>query len=284
MGQDLTPAHFDDLLLRALREDAPYGDKTSLALSLEGRVLGRITAKQALVVCGLPVALRAFELADPACIVRAETAEGLAVSAGDVIAVVEGPAAALLLAERTALNLLQHLCGVATATRAAVEAVSGTPARIVDTRKTLPGLRTLEKYAVRTGGGWNHRMGLSDGILIKENHIAAAGGSPAEAVRRAKAACGALWRVEVEVRDLEEYGQVLDAGADVVLLDNMTVEDMARAAAERRPGVLLEASGNMTLERLPSVAATGVDLISMGALTHSVHAADLSFGIEAVGT
>jgi nicotinate-nucleotide pyrophosphorylase (carboxylating) len=192
-----------------------------------------------------------------------------------VIGLITGPARSILTGERTALNFVQRLSSIATFTARCVDAVVGTQAKIVDTRKTTPGLRVLEKHAVRMGGGYNHRFGLFDGILIKDNHIAALGGV-AEAVRRARGEAHHLLRVECEVTSLEELSEALAAGADVILLDNMSTQ-MMREAVHRTAGrALLEASGNMTLGRLAEVAETGVDLISMGALTHTVSAADLS--------
>jgi len=278
----MTRQALDGLLLAALQEDAPSGDKTTQALALEAEAAGVFLAKDELVLCGLPAALRAFELADPSCRYEVLVDEGRAAVPQTLIARVVGPLPALLLAERPALNLLQHLSGIATLAKKACDAVAGTGAKILDTRKTLPGFRLLEKYAVRTGGAGNHRMGLSDGILIKDNHIAAVG-SVEEAVRRAKKACGPLWRVEMEVKDLDEFARAVAAGAEVILLDNMSVEDMARAASQRPAHVLLEASGGMTMERLPAVARTGVNFISMGALTHSAKAKDISFEIEKTG-
>lgn len=269
----------DRLLGDALREDAPWGDRTTAALGLTGDGIGALLAKQPLVACGIPAALRTFALADPACRGDALVEEGAEVEAGTALAHIRGPFAALLLAERTSLNLLQRLCGVATRTREACRVVAGTGARVCDTRKTTPLLRSLEKYAVRTGGGVNHRMGLSDGVLIKDNHIAAAGGI-SEAVRRARERAGHLWKVEVEVTSLEGFREAVAAGADAILLDNMSDSEMALAAGERPPGMLLEASGNMSLPRLASVAASGVDLISMGALTHSAGACDISLELE----
>lgn len=277
----MSAQELDALLLRELRADAPYGDKTTEALSLSGEARGEFLAKQDLVVAGLPAALRTFELADSACSWAALFGEGSHVAKGTVIAKVFGPVAALLLAERTALNLLQRLCGIATTTARAVAALDGTATRVLDTRKTTPGLRNLEKYAVRMGGGHNHRMGLSDGILLKDNHIVAAG-SVAAAVASARDNAGPLWKVEVEVADLEMYREALAAGAEVILLDNMSDLDMAKAVAERPRGVLLEASGGMTLDRLRRVAELGVDFISMGALTHSAPAADISMELVLV--
>jgi nicotinate-nucleotide pyrophosphorylase (carboxylating) len=265
----------DALLQRELRADAPYGDKTTEAVGLSGEARAEILAKQDLVVAGLPAALRTFELADASCSWAILAEDGERVSKGTVVAKVYGPVCAILLAERTALNLLQRLCGIATFTAGAVAAVEGTGAMVLDTRKTSPGLRNLEKYAVRTGGGHNHRMGLSDGILLKDNHVAAAG-SVTAAVAAARERCGALWKVEVEVTDLDGYREALAAGAEVILLDNMSDTDMAAAVAQRPSGVTLEASGGMTLDRLRRVASLGVDLISMGALTHSAPSADLS--------
>jgi nicotinate-nucleotide pyrophosphorylase (carboxylating) len=271
----------DALLLRELRDDAPYGDKTTEAVGLAGEARAVFLAKQDLVVAGLPAALRTFALADAACSWIALRGEGARGFKGAPIAEIVGPVPALLLAERTALNLLQRLCGIATATARAVAAVEGTGARVLDTRKTTPGLRNLEKYAVRIGGGQNHRMGLSDGILLKDNHIAAAG-SVTAAVDAARNREGALWKVEVEVVNLEMYREALAAGAEVILLDNMSEADMVRAVEERPRGVLLEASGGMTLERLRRVADMGVDYISMGALTHSAPAADISMEMAPV--
>jgi nicotinate-nucleotide pyrophosphorylase (carboxylating) len=265
----------DALLHRELHADAPYGDKTTEAVGLSGDGRAEVLAKQDLVVAGLPAALRAFELADAACSWAILAEDGERVNEGTVVAKVYGPVCALLLAERTSLNLLQRLCGIATFTAKAVAAVEGTGAKVLDTRKTSPGLRNLEKYAVRMGGGHNHRMGLSDGILLKDNHVAAAG-SVTEAVTAARERCGALWKVEVEVTDLDGYREALAAGAEVILLDNMSDADMAAAVAQRPSGVTLEASGGMTLDRLRRVASLGVDLISMGALTHSAPSADLS--------
>lgn len=278
----MTDHELDELLRRELTCDAPYGDKTTVAVGLSGQAAAEFQAKQDLVIAGLPAALRTFSLVDPTCECSALAQDGTRASKGQIIAKVSGPIGALLLAERTALNLLQRLCGVATCTARAVEAVHGTDAGILDTRKTAPGLRNLEKYAVRMGGGVNHRMGLSDGILLKDNHIAAVG-SIAAAVGKAKANAGALWKVEVEVTTLALFREAIAAGAEVILLDNMSDSEMAQAVSERPSGVLLEASGGMTMERLRKVAEIGVDFISMGALTHSAPAADISMEMAARG-
>ncbi len=279
MGSKLSAGAVDALFRRAFREDAPYGDKTTESLGIRGSGSGLFLAKQVLVACGAASALRAFQIADPSCAVEALVADGAIVEPGTVMGRAEGPLPALLLAERPALNLLQRLCGVATLSRRASEAVAGTGCRVCDTRKTTPGLRLFEKYAVSVGGGLNHRMGLSDAILIKDNHIKAKG-SITEAVRSAKVASGPLWRVEVEVKNISEFREAVVAGADIIMLDNMGEEEMSAAARERPPGVVLEASGNMTLDRLARAAVTGVDLISIGALTHSAPACDISFKIE----
>jgi len=281
MDYGMTPGALDDLLRRALAEDAPHGDRTTDALGLSGAAQAVLLAKQDLVVCGVAASLRTFTLTDPTCRVEALAAEGAQVTPGACLGRVQGPMVTLLLAERAALNLLQRLCGIATFSRLATQAVAGTACRVCDTRKTTPGLRSLEKYAVRTGGATNHRMGLSDGILLKDNHAAAVG-SVGEAVRRAKAAAGHLWKIEAEAKSLSEFREAVGAGADVVLLDNMTDEEMAACVRERPAGLLLEASGNMSLERLPKVAALGVDFISMGALTHSARACDISLELETV--
>ena len=275
----MTRQELDAFLLRAIEEDSPYGDKTVEALSLAGTVSGVFLAKEDFVLCGLQAAFRVFELIDAACAFVPFFEDGKAMKGGDRIGRVAGDLGALLKAERPALNLLQRLSGIATIARSASAEIEGTGAKVLDTRKTTPGLRMLEKYAVRAGGAFNHRMGLSDGILIKDNHIAAVG-SLTEAVRRAKSNAGHLWRVEVEVANLDEFREAVAAGADLILLDNMTVEDMARAASERPGGVLLEASGGMRPGTLRPVAETGVDFISVGALTHSARAVDISFEIE----
>jgi nicotinate-nucleotide pyrophosphorylase (carboxylating) len=275
----MSPQELDRFLLAALSEDAPYGDRTTLALGLEGPGEGVLLAKEHLVVSGLHAAFRVFALADPGCEVHPMASDGDEAEPGTTLARITGPFAALLLAERTALNLLQRMCGVATLTKRCVAAIEGTSAKVLDTRKTTPGMRSLEKYAVRTGGGANHRMGLSDGILIKDNHIAAVG-SIEKAVRRARERGGSLWRIEVEVKSLEEYRQALDSGADVIMLDNMDERQMAEAVSLKPDGVLLEASGGMTLDRIGRVAALGVDFISMGALTHSARAVDISFELS----
>ncbi len=274
--------HVERLLDLALEEDLGQGDVTSEA-TVDAAALGhgRFLAKEDLVVAGTAVAARVFERLGAAC--RFEAADGARVASGTSFGEAQGPMRALLGAERTALNFLQRLSGVATLTRRCVDALarSGGRARLLDTRKTTPGWRALEKEAVRAGGGVNHRFSLGDGILVKDNHVAACGGV-AEAVRRARARGNAALRVEVEVTDLLGLEEAIRAGADVVLLDNMDDAALAEAARRAAGRVLLEASGNMTLERLPRVGASGVDFASMGALTHGARAVDVSFEVEAV--
>ncbi|MGA8890299.1 MAG: carboxylating nicotinate-nucleotide diphosphorylase [Anaeromyxobacteraceae bacterium] len=267
----------------ALEEDLSLGDATSEATIAPGAAgRGTFLAKEDLVLAGTAVAARVFERLGATC--RFDRGDGDRVARGETFGEAAGPMRALLGAERTALNFLQRLSGVATGTRKAVDALAaeGGRTRLLDTRKTTPGWRRLEKEAVRAGGGVNHRFSLGDGILVKDNHVAACGGV-GEAVRRARTRGNAMLRVEVEVVDLPGLEEAVSAGADIVLLDNMDDATMAEAVRRARGRVLLEASGNMTIERLPRVAATGVDFVSMGALTHSARAADVSFEIEPVG-
>ena len=268
-----------ELVAAALAEDIGPGDITSrLTIPEIATATGRFLAKQDGVLCGLDVCRECFRQVDATCRFEALAAEGAHFACGDVLAVVTGPARSILGAERVALNFLQHLCGVATLTRRFVDAVAGTSARVVDTRKTMPGLRALQKRAVRAGGGHNHRFALYDGILLKDNHIAVAGG-----VRQAVAAAVAdrphPLKVEVEVTDTEQLEQAIAAGADVVLLDNMSIEQLRHAVGIVDNRVLTEASGGVTLETVAEIAATGVDYISAGALTHSAPAVDISLEV-----
>ena len=276
VGEALWQGGLEEALRAWLREDLGQGDLTSLLVvpeDIEGEAV--ILAKEGGVLAGLWVAERVFALADPRTAFAPLVAEGARVAEGTEVARVRGPLRGILAGERLALNLLQRLSGFATLTRAYVEALAGTKAQILDTRKTTPGLRALEKYAVRVGGGRNHRYGLFDGILIKENHVRAAGGV-GEAVRRAKARAPHYLKVEVEVRDLAELEEALEAGADLILLDNFPLEALREAVRRVGGRVPLEASGNMTLERAKAAAEAGVDYVSVGALTHSAKALDLS--------
>ncbi len=276
----LNPSDLFKLAGDFLAEDVGRGDITTEAVVLPGvRARGRFIAKQDLIVAGLEVADAVFAVLDSSVEIEAFVTDGDRVRAGEVFARVEGPAEILLTAERTALNLLQHLSGIATLTRAFVEAVAGTRAQIVDTRKTLPGLRLLQKYAVLVGGGRNHRFGLDDGILIKDNHIALAGGVRM-AIERARRHAGHMHKIEVEVSNMDDLREAIEARADIILLDNMPpemVREAVRLIREHAPDVLVEASGGITLENVRAYAEAGVDLISIGALTHSAPAADISF-------
>ena len=276
VGEALWQGGLEEALRAWLREDLGQGDLTSLLVvpeDIEGEAV--ILAKEGGVLAGLWVAERVFALADPRTAFAPLVAEGARVAEGTGGARVRGPLRGSLAGERRARSLLQRLSGIATLTRAYVEALAGTKAQILDTRKTTPGLRALEKYAVRVGGGRNHRYGLFDGILIKENHVRAAGGV-GEAVRRAKARAPHYLKVEVEVRDLAELEEALEAGADLILLDNFPLEALREAVRRVGGRVPLEASGNMTLERAKAAAEAGVDYVSVGALTHSAKALDLS--------
>jgi nicotinate-nucleotide pyrophosphorylase (carboxylating) len=266
----------------ALAEDLGSGDITTLCTVPEGRrVRGRYTAREPGIVCGLPVVKRIFEKLDGGIVLTPLVEEGAEVKKGETLATVEGNARSILAGERTGLNLLQRLSGIATRTRAAVDAVKGTKCRITDTRKTTPGLRALERYAVRCGGGCNHRFNLSDGILIKDNHIVAAGGV-ACAIKAARASAPHTLKIEVEVENLDMLREALEAGADIVMLDNM--DDAAIAEAVKLVGgrALVEASGNMGDRDLAAVAAAGVDIISIGALTHTVRSMDIGLDFEFV--
>ena len=272
----------DEVIRTALQEDIHYLDTTTdLMIPADARASARFLAKAEGVVCGLDVALRVFALLDDAFEAEVYLPEGSHVSPGDLIARVEGHTRALLEGERTALNLLQHMSGIATATAKAVEKVRGTRAVITDPRKTLPGLRALQKYAVTVGGGKNHRFNLSDGAMLKDNHIDAAGGIP-QAVAAIREKLGHMVKLEVETRNLDEVRQALDAGADIIMLDNMDCPSMAEAVRIVDGRALLEASGGIREETLRPVAETGVDIISIGALTHSVTALDISMKIQKI--
>lgn len=267
-----------DVIRRALAEDVGRGDVTTEAtVAATQRARGVFLVKAPCVLAGLEIAFETFRLLDPSIVVRADRHDGERVAAGDRVASVEGPARALLTGERTALNLLQRLSGIATRTRQFVDAAAGR-ITILDTRKTTPTLRLLDKYAVRAGGGTNHRTGLYDAFLIKENHIALAGGV-ARAIALARAAAP-QWPVEIEAQTLDEVDQAVAAGADIVLLDNMTTAQMREAVRRTNGRAKLEISGGVTLERIPELAATGADFVSVGALTHSAPAIDISFEIE----
>ncbi len=272
----LPPLLLEPLIRAALQEDlGRAGDITTMAVIPEdARFTGAIVARQAGTIAGLEAAAQSFSLLDPTVETAALVAEGARVGPNTPVLRVSGPARSILSSERVALNLICHLSGIATATATLVDAVADYPVRITCTRKTTPGLRMLEKAAVLAGGGSSHRYGLDDAVLIKDNHIAVAGGI-AEAIRRARAAVGHLVKVEVEADTLEQVRLALPEGPDVILLDNMDLETMAEAVRLIDKRALAEASGGITLERVRDIAATGVDVISSGALTHSVTALDL---------
>jgi nicotinate-nucleotide pyrophosphorylase (carboxylating) len=272
--------HRDRLVDLALEEDVGPGDVTTAALvEPEARGRGRIVAREALTVSGLGVAEAVFHRLDPRLGVNPRASDGEAVVAGTTVLELDGHLASILTGERTALNFLQRLSGIATLTRRYVDALAGSKTRLLDTRKTTPGWRALEKAAVRHGGGHNHRFALFDGVLIKDNHIAAVGSIRA-AVARARAAAPVLLEIEVEVEDLSGLDAAIDAGADVVLLDNMDDETLRAAVARAAGRVRLEASGGITLERLPRLADIGVDYVSCGAVTHGATAVDLALDLD----
>jgi nicotinate-nucleotide pyrophosphorylase (carboxylating) len=272
----LLPLMYEPIVRTALLEDlGRAGDITADAIVAADQQSSLVLrARQPGVVAGLDIARCAFQFAAPSVTLKAERPDGSVVAPGEIIATIEGPARGLLTGERTALNFLCHLSGVATATASLVAAAKGTKAQIVCTRKTTPGLRALEKYAVRAGGGGNHRFGLDDAMLIKDNHIALAG-DIRTAIERAKAHAGHLVKIEVEVDTLAQLEQVLALGVDAVLLDNMTVEELKQAVAMTGGKAITEASGRITAATAKAIAATGVDLISAGWITHSSAALDI---------
>lgn len=268
--------YVEDIIKRALAEDINYIDVTTdYLLSDEDVSDCYFLAKDEGVVCGLEMAVKVFMMVEPRIQAEMLVTEGSEVKKGDVLLKLKGPAKGLLKGERTALNLVQHLSGIATATNRCVKAVAGTKAAVTDTRKTLPGLRALQKYAVVTGGGRNHRFNLSDGAMLKDNHVDAYG-SLTNAVNTLRERVGHMVKIEVEVRTLEELREALAVRADVIMLDNMSTETMAEAVKIADGRALLEASGNVSLENIAEIAKTGVDIISLGALTHSVQCFDIS--------
>lgn len=272
----LLPFYIDDLIKTALSEDINYIDSTSdLLIDEDDRSDAYFVAKADGVVCGIDVAARVFSLLDPDVKINVLIGEGERVKKGDKILTISGKTRQMLKAERTALNLIQHMSGIATYTRKCVDAVEGTGASIADTRKTLPGLRPLQKYAVTVGGGRNHRYNLTDAAMLKDNHIDAFGGITG-AVNALRKRAGHMLQIEVETRNLEEVQEALDCGVNVIMLDNMSPEQMKEACALVNGRAKTEASGNVTLENIRAVAESGVDIISLGALTHSVTAFDIS--------
>lgn len=276
----LTQSYIDSIINTALNEDINYIDVTTDNLILPDHTSSAYyIAKDSGVLCGIEIAKRVFELAGGNVEFETLIHDGSEVKNGDIIAKMNGSTVTLLKGERTALNILQHLSGIATATNKCVKLVEGTKASITDTRKTLPGLRAMQKYAVTVGSGKNHRFNLSDGAMLKDNHLDAYGGITG-AVTALRKKIGHMVKIEVEVRNLAELQEALDNKCEVIMLDNMSCEDMKKAVAITNGRALLEASGNVTAETIRSVAETGVDIISLGALTHSVKCFDISMRIE----
>ncbi len=269
----------DKIIDSALEEDLGPGDITTEALvdlSVKGEA--RLIAKEEIILAGIEVFSRVFSRLDPEIVVETKYRDGEAVSNGEDIGIVKGSMRGILSGERTALNFLQRLSGIATLTRKYVERTDSSKVRVIDTRKTTPGLRILEKYAVRRGGGFNHRFGLFDGILIKDNHIAVAG-SIAKALARIKGRVPHTLRIEVEVEDIRGVEEAIGSGADAILLDNMSLKEMREAVSIAGGRVLVEASGGITLESIEEVSKTGIDLISVGAITHSARSVDISLEV-----
>ncbi len=270
----------DNIIRNALNEDIGTGDITTLStVAPEELISGDFIAKEDGVICGLDIVKRVYEILDEAIVLVCYFKDGNEVKKGDIIAKVGGNAQKILTGERVALNFLQRLSGIATASKRASESIKTTRTVIADTRKTTPGLRVLEKYAVKAGGGSNHRYNLSDGVLIKDNHIKASGGIT-KAIEKARANIPHTLKIEVEVENFEQIKEALKAGADIIMLDNMSIEQMAEAVKLIDGKALTEASGNMGEKDLYEVAKTGVDIISIGALTHTVKAMDISLKFE----
>ena len=272
----LLPFYVDDIIKTALTEDINYIDSTTdLLIDENDRSFAYFMAKADGIVCGMEVAARVFTILDPFLEVKTMVDDGDPVTSGQRLMTICGHTRAMLKAERTALNLIQHMSGIATYTRKCVDAVAGTKASIADTRKTLPGLRPLQKYAVTVGGGRNHRFNLTDAAMLKDNHIDAFGGITG-AVNALREKAGHMLQIEVEARTLKDVKEALDCGVNVIMLDNMTAEEMREACKLINGKAKAEASGNVTLDNIREVAETGVDIISLGALTHSVKAFDIS--------
>ena len=280
-AMDQTEQELRRLVADFLAEDVGRGDVTTVAVvPVDHAGRARLEAREDFVLAGADIARLCFEILGEGQVEwESKAIDGDRVAASDIVALIDGPLAPILTAERTALNLLARMSGVATLTNRFAEAVAGTRARVADTRKTTPGLRMLEKYAVRIGGGVNHRFGLDDGVLIKDNHMAAAGDAAA-AVRRARDHVPHTLRVEVELENLDQLDGVITAGADAVLLDNMSVEEVKRAVIEAQGRVVLEVSGGIDLNNIRDYADTGIDIISVGALTHSARSVDVALEVE----
>ncbi|MCX7830115.1 MAG: carboxylating nicotinate-nucleotide diphosphorylase [Acidobacteria bacterium] len=270
--------NIDEMIRSAILEDAPYGDLTSNSLEISGIGNGYFLAKEDFILCGMEVVARVFKILDESVKIIQKYQDGQFIKRGTKFCFVKGDLRALLLGERTALNFLQRLSAIATKTNRAVKLLGKSRTKLLDTRKTTPLFRCLEKYAVKTGGGTNHRMGLSDAILIKDNHIEAVG-SISEAIRRARKNCP-MKKIEIEVKNIQEFIEAANEKADIIMLDNFTPDDIKRALKLKPKGILTEISGGVVLDNLPYLAKLGVDFVSMGALTHTIKAIDISFEIE----
>lgn len=275
---DLNLLLIDEIVRMAILEDAPYGDITTMALEIRGKGSGYFLAKEDFVLCGIDIVKKVFEHIDHSIIIKTKFKDGNFIKSGVKFCYIEGKLSSILLGERTALNFLQRLSAIATKTYRAVNLLKGTRTTLLDTRKTTPLLRNLEKYAVRVGGGKNHRMGLSDAILIKDNHIAAVG-SIKEAIKRAKKNFP-MKKVEIEVKSVEEFIEAVKWSPDIVMLDNFRYEDIKKVLKIKPSNVEIELSGGVTLENLPSLSKLGVDYISLGSLTHTIKNVDISLEIE----
>jgi len=270
---------YEELIERALKEDIGTGDLSTLIIPDDYLGEARIYAKENGIVCGLPIVEMVFKKTDSRILTEAKTKDGDSIVSGMLIMTIKGPLAGILQAERTSLNFLQHLSGISSYTRSLADLVSDLGVKIVDTRKTLPGMRVLQKYAVRVGGGYNHRFGLYDAVMLKDNHHAIAGGLK-EAVKKIESKIGHMVKIEVECETLEQVQEALECEVDVIMLDNMSVDDMTVATRLINHRAIVEASGGIREENIRDVAATGVDVISVGRLTHSVRAIDFSMVVD----
>jgi len=270
---------YDELIERALKEDIGTGDLSTLIIPKDHQGEAKLYAKQQATICGIDIVDRVLKKMDPRIETQQKVKDGEIVTSGTIVMIVTGPLAGILQAERTALNFLQHLSGISTATRKLVDRISDLDVKVVDTRKTMPGIRNLQKYAVRVGGGYNHRFGLYDAVMLKDNHHAIAGGLN-EAIQRVKAKIGHMVKIEVECETLEQVKEALEAGVDVIMLDNMSLEDMRKSVKIIDHRAIVEASGGIRDDNIRKIAETGVDILSVGRLTHSVEAVDFSLVID----
>ncbi|NLO97344.1 MAG: carboxylating nicotinate-nucleotide diphosphorylase [Peptococcaceae bacterium] len=270
---------YDEIIERALKEDIGTGDLSTLVIPEDLLGEAKLYAKEEGIICGIPIVEKVFKKIDPNIIIEVKVKEGDPIFPGMLIMVVKGSFAAILQAERTALNFLQHLSGISTYTRKLVDLIQDLGVKVVDTRKTIPGMRLLQKYAVRVGGGQNHRFGLYDAVMLKDNHLAAVGGLK-EAVQRVRNKVGHMVKIEIECETIEQVKEALACGVDVIMLDNMSLEEMRTAVKLINHQSLVEASGGITAENIRAIAETGVDVISVGKLTHSVKSIDFSLVID----